>query len=202
MEEEVDHQAIEAQKVQELKQLKEKCSTCQQCELHQSRSEVIFGQGPLQADIMFISSAPSQIEEASHEPFKNDEGQLLDRMFEKMGYQREQLYLCYAAPCRPPNDRPPNAEELLSCRPWLKEQIELVQPKFIVTLGTVATQALLQIQLPISKLRGQWQEIQTKLGKTPVMPTFHPGFLLKKPAARKDVWSDMVGILDAIKARK
>jgi uracil-DNA glycosylase family 4 len=198
----IDPAQVQQGKMATLGRLEMECAQCTACELHQNRTQSIFGQGPLQADIMFIGSSPSHHEETALLPFQGPEGQLLDRMFEKMGYTREQLYLCYATTCRPPNDRAPNENELKSCRNWLTQQVQLVNPKTIVTLGTVATQSLLTLQSSISQLRGQWQQTSGPQSQIPVMPTFHPGYLLKKPTARKDVWSDMIGVLDVLKARK
>jgi DNA polymerase len=143
---------------------------------------------------MFIGSTPGASEEAGSSPLQGDEGQLLDRMFSKMGIQRSDVYLCHALPCRPAQDRTPTWDELNACRPKLLQRVEQVQPKIIVTLGTVATQALLSRQVPITKVRGQWQD---HVG-TPVMPTYHPAYLLKKTSARKDVWSDMLAVLKAL----
>lgn len=198
----VDPAEIQQEKTTILKRLKEECAQCTSCELHQNRKQSIFGQGPLEPDIMLIGSAPSEHEEKAQQPFQGEEGQLLDRMFSKMGYTRDQLYLCYATTCRPPNDRAPSQHELKTCRNWLTQQVQLINPKTIVTLGTVATQSLLSLQSSISQLRGQWQKTSGPQNQIPVMPTFHPGYLLKKPTARKDVWSDMVGVLDVLKARK
>ena len=198
----VDPVQLQQERQSTLAQLKRECAECTACELHHGRTHSIFGQGSLEPDIMLIGSSPSQHEESAQQPFQGEEGKLLDRMLYKMGYSRDQLYLCYATTCRPPNDRAPNESELKACRGWLTQQIQLVAPKVIVTLGTVATQSLLTLESPISKLRGQWQQTSGPQGQIPVMPTFHPGYLLKKPAARKDVWSDMVGVLDVLKARK
>lgn len=198
----VSPEELEQKRKDALNLAQKTCAQCELCDLHQNRKVSVWGQGPLNPKIMFIGSSPSDLEEQSSTPFQGEEGELLERMFSKMEFQRQQLYLCYATACRPPNDRAPTWEELKTCRPHLIAQIEHIRPTVIVTLGTVATQGLLQRQVPISKLRGQWQELNTQLGTIPVMPTFHPGFLLKKPAARKDVWSDMVGVLDVLKARK
>jgi uracil-DNA glycosylase len=181
----------------QLAELAKNCSTCQACALHLGRSQSIFGRGPHRAPIMLIGASPSSLEEQAGAPFQGEEGKLLDRMLEKMGYQREQLYLTYATPCRPPEDRTPTWDELLTCRHWLLEQIELVEPKCIITLGTTATQCLLERQLSIAHLRGQWQ----KHKHIPVMPTYHPRYLLKKTSARKDVWSDMLAVLENLKTR-
>ena len=181
-------------KLQKLAELAQQCSVCKNCELHLGRTRSIFGQGPLRAALMFVGSSPTSLEESTALAFQGEEGELLDRMLNKMGFLREQVYLTYATPCRAPNDRAPTWEELLTCRPWLIQQIELVAPRCIVTLGTTASQILLERQSSISHLRGQWQKFQ----KIPVMPTYHPGYLLKKSSARKDVWTDMLAVLEVL----
>ena len=184
-------------KLQKLAELANQCALCKNCALHLGRNRSIFGQGPLQAPLMFIGSAPTALEESTTLAFQGEEGELLDRMLNKMGFSREQVYLTYATPCHAPNDRAPTWEELLICRPWLIQQIELVEPRCIVTLGTTASQILLERQFSISHLRGQWQKFQ----KIPVMPTYHPGFLLKKSSARKDVWTDMLAVLEVLNSK-
>lgn len=150
--------------------------------------------GPLDPDLMFVASAPAEAEEYAGHPCAGPEGELFDKMLAKMEIRRAEVYLCHALPCRPPADRSPTWEELSAYRTWLHGEISLVRPKLIVALGTVATQALLSRQIPITQVRGQWQEH----AGVPVMPTYHPAYLLKKTSARKVVWTDMLAVLKAL----
>ena len=159
-----------------------------------TRNPKVVSAGPLDPKLMFIASAPAEPEEAAGHPCAGPEGELLDKMLAKMEIGRGEVYLCHALPCRTPADRSPTWEELSAYRTWLHGEISLVRPKVIVALGTVATQTLLCRQIPITQVRGQWQEH----GGVPVMPTYHPAYLLKKTSARKVVWTDMLAVLKAL----
>jgi uracil-DNA glycosylase len=141
---------------------------------------------------MFIGEAPGADEDARGEPFVGRAGQLLTDIIERgMGLTREQVYICNVIKCRPPENRNPEPDEVVSCEPFLFRQIDLVKPKAVVGLGTFAVQALLKVKTPISKLRGNWQEVCG----VPMMPTFHPAYLLRNPADKRLVWADIQQVM-------
>jgi DNA polymerase len=165
---------------------------CPRCKLSKSRTRIVFGQGNPRADLMFVGEAPGRDEDEQGLAFVGRAGQLLTKIIEAMGKKREDVFICNVLKCRPPNNRNPEPDEVASCMPFLEEQIRLVSPRVIVTLGTFAAQAVLGTDEPIGRLRGRWQ---TSRGIR-VMPTFHPAFLLRTPDRKKDVWEDMKLVRD------
>jgi len=165
---------------------------CLRCKLGAGRTNIVFGQGNPRADLMFVGEAPGRDEDEQGLAFVGRAGQLLTKIIEAMGKTREDVYIANVLKCRPPNNRNPERDEVETCRPFLHEQIRLVSPRAIVTLGTFAAQALLETDEPISRLRGRWR---TARGVR-VMPTFHPAFLLRSPERKKDVWEDMKLVRD------
>jgi len=165
---------------------------CPRCKLSRTRTHIVFGQGDAKADLMFVGEAPGRDEDEQGLAFVGRAGQLLTKIIEAIGRKREQVFIANVLKCRPPNNRNPEADEVASCRPFLEEQIRLIAPRVIVTLGTFAAQALLETDEPIGRLRGRWQ---TARGVR-VMPTFHPAFLLRSPERKKDVWEDMKKVRD------
>ncbi len=165
---------------------------CQRCKLSQSRTNIVFGQGNPNADLMFVGEAPGRDEDEQGLAFVGRAGQLLTKIIEAIGSTREDVFIANVLRCRPPNNRNPEADEVASCRPFLEEQIRLIAPRVIVTLGTFAAQALLETDEPIGRMRGHWR---TARGVR-VMPTFHPAFLLRSPDRKKDVWEDMKLVRD------
>jgi DNA polymerase len=141
---------------------------------------------------MFVGEAPGRDEDEQGLAFVGRAGQLLTKIIEAIGYQREQVWICNVLKCRPPDNRNPEPDEVAACRPFLEEQIRLIGPKVIVTLGTFAAQALLETDESIGRMRGRWR---TARGVR-VMPTFHPAFLLRSPERKKDVWEDMKLVRD------
>ena len=174
------------------------CASCTQCSLSETRKLPIYGSGPRGAEIMFVGSSPSEVDEGEGRLFGGEVGELLDRMIGKMGFLREELYLCSAVKCRPPGDRNPTEGERSLCRSFLEKQIELIQPKIICTLGTVATSCLLDSRVSIADMRGKLQ----KWKNFSVMPTYHPAYLVKKKEARRIVWNDMIVIMEYLKNNK
>jgi uracil-DNA glycosylase family 4 len=152
----------------------------------------VLGYGNPAADLMFVGEAPGREEDEQGLPFVGAAGQLLTKIIEAMGTTREEVYIVNTVACRPPENRNPEPEEVAACRPFLQEQIRLVAPRVIVTLGTFATQAILGTDQPISVLRGRWQVAHGAR----VMPTFHPAYLLRSPKGKKDVWADMQLVRD------
>ncbi len=165
---------------------------CQRCKLWKSRTNIVFGQGSPKAKLMFVGEAPGRDEDEQGLAFVGRAGQLLTKIIEAMGYKRDDVFIANVLKSRPPNNRNPEADEVAACMPFLDEQIRLIAPRAIVTLGTFAAQAVLGTDEPIGRLRGRWQ---TARG-TRVMPTFHPAFLLRSPERKKDVWEDMKLVRD------
>ena len=164
---------------------------CTLCKLHKGRHTIVFGVGNPEARLMFVGEAPGEDEDLKGEPFVGKAGQLLTKMIEAMGLRREDVYICNTVKCRPPNNRNPEPDELAACEPFLKGQLASVKPEVIVTLGKFAAQALLREQTPITRLRGQWREYEG----IPVMPTFHPAYLLRSPQEKVKVWEDLQSVM-------
>jgi DNA polymerase len=165
---------------------------CTRCKLAPGRTHLVFGQGDPRAQLMFVGEAPGRDEDEQGLAFVGKAGQLLTKIIEAMGYKRDDVFICNVLKCRPPNNRNPEPDEVASCRPFLEEQIRLIAPRVIVTLGTFAAQALLETDESIGRLRGRWKSARG----VRVMPTFHPAFLLRSPERKKDVWEDMKLVRD------
>ncbi|HEY7494998.1 MAG TPA: uracil-DNA glycosylase [Candidatus Tectomicrobia bacterium] len=170
-----------------LQQLADTVRDCRQCRLHQGRTQVVFGTGNPQADLVFVGEAPGEEEDRQGEPFVGPAGELLTRIIEAIGLQREQVYILNVLKCRPPHNRNPLPDEVAACRPILQAQLDCLRPRVICALGTFAAQALLQTEEKISRLRGRFH----RLGDMQVMPTYHPAYLLRNPHAKRAVWDDM-----------
>jgi DNA polymerase len=151
----------------------------------------VFGVGDIHAELMFVGEAPGADEDEQGEPFVGRAGQLLTKIIEAMGYRRKDVYIANVLKCRPPQNRTPLPDEMNNCRPYLLEQIDAIKPKVIVALGATAVRALLDVQLGITKMRGNWYTFHN----TPIMPTFHPAYLLRNPPAKREVWEDMKTVL-------
>lgn len=174
-----------------LEQVREELGDCTRCKLHQGRRNIVFGVGNPRARLMFVGEAPGEDEDRQGFPFVGKAGQLLTRMIEAMGLARDDVYICNTVKCRPPNNRNPEPDELAACEPFLKGQLAAVKPEVIVTLGKFAAQALLREATPITRLRGQWREYEG----IPLMPTFHPAYLLRSPAEKGKVWDDLKQVM-------
>lgn len=183
-----------------LNKLREMSSTCQKCALHKERKNVVFGEGHIdRPPIAFVGEAPGANEDIEGHPFIGRAGQLLDKMIEAMGYSREQIYICNAVCCRPPQNRKPEKEEIESCRLFLAGQLRIVQPRIIIALGASAAQSLTNKAKGIGDLRGRWMQWEDKRkGKgvviskpIPLRATYHPAYLLRNPNAKGKVWSDL-----------
>jgi DNA polymerase len=161
---------------------------CQRCKLCGGRTNLVFGVGSPQADLMFVGEGPGRDEDLQGEPFVGRAGQLLTEIIQKgMKLQRQDVYIANVVKCRPPNNRNPEADEIKQCMPFLTRQIELIKPRVIVALGTFAAQTLLDVRTPITRMRGDWHVYRG----VKVMPTFHPAYLLRNPADKKLVWADI-----------
>jgi DNA polymerase len=171
----------------DLEQFHQEICHCQACGLGQTRQHFVFGSGAADADIMFIGEAPGADEDRQGMPFVGKAGQLLTKIIEAMQLQRQDVYICNMLKCRPPNNRDPLPEEIASCEPYLKRQIEIVQPAIICTLGRIATQAVLKTTESMARLRGTLHEYEG----IPVIATYHPAALLRNPAWKRETWEDM-----------
>jgi DNA polymerase len=167
---------------------------CQRCPLCRGRRQIVFGVGNPAASVVFVGEAPGREEDESGEPFVGEAGRLLDRILFAMGLERNQVYICNVIKCRPPANRDPVPEEIAACEPFLKHQLAAIRPHLIVTLGRFATQTLLQDETPISRLRGSWREYEG----IPLLPTFHPAYLLRNPAEKREVWEDMKQVMQRL----
>jgi len=162
-------------------------SVCVKCNLAKTRTQVVYGVGNPNADLMFIGEAPGRDEDEQGKPFVGRAGQLLTDIIKAMKLTRDDVYIANVIKCRPPENRNPEPDELDACRPYIRQQVEIIQPRVIVTLGKFALQSLLEKAYGITAVRGKWLEYQG----VKVMPTYHPAYLLRTPAAKKDVWEDM-----------
>jgi uracil-DNA glycosylase family 4 len=186
----------ETARVLTLKEIREELGDCKRCKLSRGRKHIVFGEGAARADLMFIGEGPGEEEDLQGLPFVGAAGQLLNRILNKMGLRREEVYIANVVKCRPPGNRDPEPDEAAQCLPFLQKQIEAIRPRVIVTLGKVATQALLNTQAPITRLRGHWQ----KYRQTSVMPTFHPSYLLRFLRERHKTWDDMQQVMEYLAA--
>jgi DNA polymerase len=176
----------------DLPSLAKEVSSCVSCRLCKTRKQTVFADGSPDAKIMFIGEAPGADEDAQGVPFVGRAGQLLTRMIEDgMGLPRKSVYIANVLKCRPPDNRNPEPDEIASCRGYLEAQIDLVKPEVVVALGKFAAQFLLQTEEGIMRLRGRWGTYRG----IPVMPTFHPSFLLRQPAQKKEAWEDLLKVL-------
>ena len=165
-------------------------AACERCALHKTRTRTVPGQGHPAPDILFVGEGPGEDEDLQGLAFVGEAGKLLTRMIEAMGYGREEVFIANIVKCRPPHNRKPEPGESAQCLPFLEEQISALKPRVIVTLGGTALEALLKVS-GITRARGQWLEYKG----IPVMPTFHPSYLLRVPTAKRDVWNDLQAVL-------
>jgi len=178
-----------------LPSLKEEVLSCTRCDqLVNCRTHIVFGEGDPNADLVFVGEAPGFEEDKQGRPFVGKAGALLTRMIQAMGLTREQVYICNVLKCRPPENRNPLPTEVNNCSDYLRQQITLVQPKVIVTLGKFASQTLLNSEVSISRLRGKF----TTYNGIELMPTFHPAYLLRNENDKKLVWSDLQQVMSRL----
>lgn len=176
-------------------ELQSTVSACTACELHQSRTQTVFGTGSRVAEWMIIGEAPGAEEDQQGEPFVGPSGQLLNNMLRALGLQREQVFIGNILKCRPADDRDPLPAEIAQCEPYLQRQIALVAPKLILAMGGVAAHSLLQVKTPVTKLRGELHHY----GETPLVVTYHPAYLLRKPSEKAKSWADLQFAVSVVK---
>ncbi len=160
---------------------------CQKCPLGSTRTNFVFGVGHPHSRVMFIGEAPGADEDAQGEPFVGRAGQLLNKILDAVGLKREEVYICNILKCRPPNNRDPDPGEMETCSPYLLKQIDLIQPKFIICLGRISAQWLLQTTDSLTALRGKFHDFQG----AKLMVTYHPAALLRNPNWKRPTWEDM-----------
>jgi uracil-DNA glycosylase len=161
---------------------------CTRCKLHaQGRTQIVFGVGNPDAELMFVGEAPGADEDIQGFPFVGRAGQLLTKIIEAIDLKREDVYIANVIKCRPPGNRNPEPDEVATCEPFLFQQVDIIKPKVIVALGKFGAQTLLRTLDPISRLRGRVYEFRG----AKLVPTFHPAYLLRNPSSKREVWEDM-----------
>jgi DNA polymerase len=174
-----------------LEEIRRELAGCLRCSLGDSRTRLVFGSGSEKARLVFVGEAPGREEDLAGEPFVGEAGRLLTKIIQAMGFEREEIYICNVLKCRPPGNRNPLPAEIDVCRPYLLRQVRAIGPEVIVALGTFSAQTLLHTREPISRLRGRFHDYHG----IPLMPTFHPAFLLRNPAMKREVWEDMQAVM-------
>jgi uracil-DNA glycosylase family 4 len=174
-----------------LLEIARRVAACQRCPLHKSRTRTVPGQGSTAPEILFIGEGPGADEDRQGLAFVGRAGQLLTKIIEAMGLTREQVFIGNIVKCRPPGNRTPLPEEMKACLPYLHEQIAILKPRVIVALGATAVKGLLEVETGITRLRGRWMSYEG----IDLMPTFHPAYLLRNPAGKREVWEDMKAVL-------
>jgi DNA polymerase len=174
-----------------LEDLRAAIGACSLCRLHKGRTNLVFGEGSPRARLVFVGEGPGREEDMEGRPFVGEAGRMLTRIIEAMGLRREDVYICNVVKCRPPNNREPDRQEAETCLPFLRQQLRIIGPEVICALGRVACSGLLGEGFRITAERGKWRDY---LG-TPLMPTFHPAYLLRYPSAKRQVWQDVQEIM-------
>lgn len=174
-----------------LEALQETIGDCERCRLHLGRSKLVFGEGDPRARLVFVGEGPGRDEDMAGRPFVGEAGKLLDKIIGAMGLDRGEVYICNVVKCRPPKNRDPEGDEVAQCLTFLEQQIQIIRPEVICCLGRVACQTLLADNFKIRSGRGKWHSY---LG-IPVMPTFHPAYLLRYPSEKRQVWEDVKKIM-------
>jgi len=164
---------------------------CRRCKLSKGRKHIVFGEGNQRARLVFVGEAPGMEEDLTGKPFVGQAGKLLTDIITAMGLTRDEVYICNIVKCHPPGNRDPEADETETCLPFLRAQITLIQPEVICTLGRISLQSLVDKGLKISRDRGQWRSYMD----IPLMPTYHPAYLLRYPQAKRQVWEDVQTIM-------
>ena len=160
---------------------------CQRCKLAPKRTNIVFGSGSPNAELVFVGEAPGYDEDVQGLPFVGRAGQLLTKIIESIDLKRDQVYICNVLKCRPPENRNPEPDEVAACNPFLRKQLAVIRPKIVCCLGTFAAQTVLQMAMPISRLRGKFYDMDG----IRVIATFHPAYLLRSPDKKREVWEDM-----------
>jgi uracil-DNA glycosylase family 4 len=174
-----------------LEDLRKYIGDCKRCKLGDGRTNLVFGEGSPEARLVFVGEGPGREEDQAGYPFVGEAGRLLTKIIKAMGLSREEVYICNVVKCRPPKNRDPEEDEIETCLPFLKAQLNLIRPQVICTLGRIAAQALLGREFKITRERGRWHSFMD----IPLMPTYHPAYLLRNPSAKRQVWDDIQKIM-------
>ncbi len=174
--------------------------SCTRCGLHKGRTQTVFGQGNVDARLVFVGEGPGYEEDKSGFAFVGKAGQLLTDMIRAMGLTRDDVFICNVVKCRPPGNRTPEPPEMAACRPYLMEQLRIIQPEVIVSLGVPATQTLLDVTQSLGRLRARFHEMRLSADPsdatvTAVMPTYHPAYLLRYPHEKRKTWEDLQQVM-------
>jgi uracil-DNA glycosylase len=175
--------------------IREELGDCTRCKLGRERTHLVFGTGNPDAVLAFVGEAPGADEDVQGEPFVGAAGQLLNKMIEAMGFDRSDVFICNVLKCRPPRNRDPEPDEIAACEPFLGQQIAAVRPRVIVALGRFAARVLCPEVTSIMRQRGTLHSYQG----IPVMPTYHPSFLLREPPRKREAWADLLQVLAVLK---
>ncbi len=175
---------------------RERVQGCRACSLCETRTNTVFGSGSSAARLVFVGEAPGFHEDKQGKPFVGRAGDLLTKMTDAMGLRRDDVYICNVLKCRPPNNRDPAPDEIVACSAYLLEQLSIIQPEVIVALGAPAARTLLNTSDSIGRLRGRFHDFHvsgkpTSGSPTPLMPTYHPAYLLRNPAEKRKAWADL-----------
>jgi len=169
---------------------------CTLCRLNEKRQTVVFGEGDPKAGVMFIGEGPGADEDRTGRPFVGQAGKLLDRMIFAMGFDREEVYIANVVKCRPPGNRDPKDDEVAACADYLDRQIDLIEPEVIVALGKPASRRLTGTNKTMGALRGRWSSYRG----TPLLPVFHPAYLLRQPKLKREAWEDLKLVMARLRA--
>jgi uracil-DNA glycosylase family 4 len=174
-----------------LAELKSLVDSCDRCKLSKARKTIVFGEGPHHAKLVFVGEAPGVEEDLAGRPFVGAAGKLLNDIIRAMGLDRAEVYICNVVKCHPPRNRDPEQDEIEMCLPFLQAQLSLIKPEIICTIGRVSAQSLIDKDFRITRDRGEWYSFMD----IPVMPTYHPAYLLRYPQAKRQVWQDVQEIM-------
>lgn len=173
-----------------LEDIRRDLGDCRRCKLWSTRTNIVFGEGNPNAELMFVGEAPGADEDASGRPFVGRAGQLLTKMIEAIDLKREDVYIANTLKSRPPGNRNPEPDETAACIPFVYRQIAAIRPKLIVTLGNPATQGLLETKVGITRIRGTFQDFP-RIAGIKILPTYHPAYLLRSPDKKREAWEDL-----------
>jgi len=189
---EKDGAPVGAPQFYSLEALRAHIGECTRCGLHRSRNKMVFGEGDAGARLIFIGEGPGVDEDRAGRPFVGRAGALLTKIItDGMGLTRDAVYICNIVKCHPPKNRDPEPGEIEACLPFLKHQVDIIKPEIICTLGRVAAQSLFGKAFKITSQRGRWHDYRG----IPVMPTYHPAYLLRNPSAKRDTWEDIKAVM-------
>jgi uracil-DNA glycosylase family 4 len=181
-----------------LKALREEIGDCRRCKLSNRRTNIVFGEGDPAARLMFIGEAPGREEDLQARPFVGDAGTLLTRLIERMGFKREDVYIANIVKCRPPMNRDPEIDEIEKCRGFIERQIEIINPAVIMSLGRISVQTLIgNTKLKITAIRGNFFDYKG----IPLMPTFHPAYLIRNPKDKWLTWGDAQKVIEKLRSK-